>query len=184
MRRSLHFLLFAVRDSWVGRPLHQNASYQPPSPTCLSCGSGQGLLLSIAIWSVEGHSSAPVYPSPSICFLTVSHPFALFIFPCLVPTPFQTQRPFSNVVPLSPVSPSLLPNLCWRLCCTHLLFRSSLDTCSVNVCLGGCVWDAVHVKKKKEIRTLSHVLLVKSCFSMPRKWGVWRTMTPAWLNEN
>lgn len=86
--------------------------------------------------------------SVHLCFLAASRPFALFIFLCLVPAPFQTQRPFSNVVPLSPLSPSLLPNLCWRLCCAHLLFPSSLDTCSVNVRLCVCVWDNVHVKKK------------------------------------
>lgn len=53
-------------------------------------------------------------------------------------------------------------------------------------CVSGwlCLRRCTCKKKKKEIRALSHVLLVKSCFSMPRKWGVWRTMTPAWLNEN
>lgn len=75
--------------------------------------SPSGALLSFAIWSVEGNLSAavticfllqfisPRHPSLHPSFFIVSCLFALFVFPCLVPAPFQTRRPFSNVVPLS-----------------------------------------------------------------------------------
>lgn len=164
MRRSLHFLLFAVRD-WAGRPSHRNASSLPPSRTCLSCGSEltvRGFFHCDLICGGEFICSCLSPLSVHVCFLAASRPFALFIFLCLVPAPFQTQRPFSNVVPLSPLSPSLLLNLCWRLCCAHLLFRSSLDTCSVNVRLCVCVWDNVHVKIRGGEGNKSTILYVDS----------------------
>lgn len=90
----------------------------------------------------------PVY-APSIHLsIPVSSQCLVFLrclsFPALFPLPSELKG-LSQMSCLSPFSPSLLPNLGWKLCCTHLLFRSSLDTCSVNV----FVFETVHIQKGK-----------------------------------
>lgn len=159
MRRSLHVLLFAVRATWAGRSLPQNASplHALLRVRLVALSSPSGNLLSIVIWPVEGNLSAAV----KLCFLLLFVPLSIHVsipvssqclvflrrlsFPALALLPSKLKG-LSHMWCLSPFSPSVLPNLGWKLCCTHLLFRSPLDTCSVNV----FVFETVYLQKEKK----------------------------------
>lgn len=61
---------------------------------------------------------------------------------CLAAAPSKTQRPFSNVVPLSPSSPSLLPNLAGSFAALScFLFGGSFSSLDTAVCM--CVCESV-----------------------------------------
>lgn len=156
----------------------------------VALSSPSGALLSFAIWAVLGNLSAAV----RICFLLLFIPLSILVssqclvflcclsFPVLFPLPSKLKG-LAQKLCLFPLSPSVLPNLGWKLCCTHLPFPSCLDTCSVNVFL----FETVYIQKgkKKEKRVLTYVLMVKFSTSVPRKGGIWKPMTTsAWLNEN
>lgn len=101
----------------------------------------------------------PLYLSPRLGFLLVSLmqscPLALFISSCLAAAPSKTQRPFSNVVPLSPLSLSLLPKLAGSSAALSCFFLVShlliLQCASVCVCVSVCV------QKKPKIRGPSYM---------------------------
>lgn len=97
----------------------------------------EGLSLSVAIWSVRKN----LYSAVTI------RSFSLFLFfslmvsrpPASLLLPPKTQRPFSNVVPLSPSSPSLLPNLAGSFAALScFLFGGSFSSLDTAVCM--CVW--------------------------------------------
>lgn len=76
---------------------------------------------------------------------------------CLAAAPSKTQRPFSNVVPLSPSSPSLLPNLAGSFAALScFLFGGEFLIswyCSVHVCVRVCVqrfWWCLSLPRKFE----------------------------------
>lgn len=102
------FCFFAVRDSWAGRSLLQNASSLPLSRTCSSRGAEltfQGLCFPSqsrggeSICSCSNLLSPPGYPRlhPSLHPRSphgVSRLFALFVFPCLVPRSLPNSKAF------------------------------------------------------------------------------------------
>lgn len=75
----------------------------------------------------------------SICLTSVLSSRS-FISSCLAAAPSKTQRPFSNVVPLSPLSLSLLPNLAGSFAALSCVFWSLISWyCSVYACMCECV---------------------------------------------
>lgn len=94
MRRSLHFLLFAARDSWAGRSLHQNTSSLALCRTCSSRAAelpvrGFAFLCNLisrgeSICSCYNLLSPPVYlPSPPISPSQLLHSVLSFCALCL-----------------------------------------------------------------------------------------------------
>lgn len=169
VKRSLHFLLFTVRDFWDWKPFvwmlplslsRVRAVFRlvaPSSPWRASL-SVCNLIpsrriytrcynpLSSLVWlffflSILSHRLGSLIVSliRSLVLFAV-----VCLLSCLAAAPSKTQRPFSDVVPLSlslsiePVSPS---KPCWKLCCSILLLFWYLISwyCSVHVvyvCVG------------------------------------------------
>lgn len=171
----LHFLFFTVRD--FGNLLSEFFSSPSLTSVFVSCApsSPWRALLSVAIWSVKEnlHSAVLICYSPCslslhlgflIVSLMQSCPLALFISSCLAAAPAKTQRPFSNVVPLSPLSPSLLPNLAGSSAALFCFFLVS--HLLILQCASVCVWERVceHVcpQKKKKNPSKGTILCIKS----------------------
>lgn len=186
MRRSLHFLLFAVRDSWAGRPSYRNASSLPPSRMCLSCGSE----LTIGGFFFPLRSNLLLFTPPFPSISVSSQRLVLLL--CLS---------FSAWFLLPSKLKGLSQMSCLSLHWARLSFQTfaggfAVLTCSFAhlwipaawMCVCVFVFETMYMLKKgvvKEIRALSYMLTVEFCSSMPRKWGIWRTVTtPAWLYEN
>lgn len=62
---------------------------------------------------------------------------------CLAAAPSKTQRPFSNVVPLSPSSPSLLPNLAGSFAALSCFFSGGVSHLLILQC--ACVCESVRL---------------------------------------
>lgn len=172
VKRSLHFLLFTVRDFWDWKPFVWMLPLSFPRVRVVFVSwrraHHEGLRSLFAIWSVEKnlHSAVIICFSPCFFFILhwflygVCHPVSsscsvYLLLPCCCS--LQNSKAFLKCRASLSVEPVSSSKPCWKLCCSVLLSFGSLisPNCSVHELLCVCVMWVYDCVQTNDAATIS-----------------------------